>query len=356
MAGAVREDLPWWSWAAPLVGLVLVGLGLSGLSWAGIGMVVALFGSVFASVLHAEVVAARVGEPYGTLVLAIAVTVIETGLILALMAGGDQPTLLRDSVFASVITCLNGLMGIALMLGGARHFEQGFAARGASAFLSVVIAIATMTLVLPNYTRSAEGAAFSQGQLLVVAFLAVALYAVFLFVMTVRHRNDFLHGHGIDPSGEPPSLKRTGIAFGLMCVSLLTVVLLAKKLAPALETGVEAIGAPQTVVGVVVALLALMPEGVSAIRAAARNQLQMSLNLVLGSALACIGLTIPAVALVALWQGEQLVLGLEPSGTVILALTCVVSILTLAHGRTTLLQGAVHLVILAGFLMLSFMP
>ena len=356
MAGAVREDIPWWSWVVPLAGLLLALLGVQGLSIFGIVLVVALFTSVFAAVLHAEVVAARVGEPYGTLVLAVAITVIETGLILALMTGGGQPTLLRDSVFASVIICLNGLMGLALVLGGARHFEQGFAARGATAFLSVVITIATMTLVLPNYTRSTDGALFNSAQLLMVALMSVGLYAVFLFVMTVRHRNDFLHGHGIDPAGDPPSNRRSAIAFGLMCISLLAVVLLAKKLAPALEAGVEAVGAPYTVVGVVVALLVLMPEGVSAIRAAARNQVQMALNLVLGSALACIGLTIPVVAAVALWNGEGLVLGLDPANTVILALTFVVSILTLAHGRTTLLQGAVHLMILAGFLMLSFMP
>ncbi len=356
MAGAISAKLPWWSWAAPALGVALALGKVSPLSPVGVLMLLVLGVSVFASVLHAEVVAARVGEPYGTLVLAVAITVIETGLILSLMLGGDQPALLRDAVFSTLMIALNGIMGLALVIGGARHFEQGFAARGASAFLTVVITISTMALILPNTTTSEPGPVFAPGQLLFVVVASLVLYAVFLFVMTVRHRNDFLHGHGIEPTGQPPTARITMRALALLVLALLAVVLLAKAMAPALEAGVEMMGAPATVVGVVVAALVLMPEGMSAFRAAQRNQVQMALNLTLGSVLACIGLTIPVVGLWSLWTGQTLLLGLPPTGVVLLALTFLVSALTLATGRTTVLQGAVHLVIFATFLLVSFMP
>jgi len=353
---AVHDRIPWWSYVIPTIGLGAAFAGLSALSPLGGLMAVLLIVAVFASVLHAEIVAARLGEPFGTLVLAIAVTVIETGLIISLMGDGTHPELARDSVFASIMIALNGIVGIALVLGGARHFKQNFGARGASAFLTVVIAISTLTLVLPNYTVTTPGPFFSARQLILVAVLSSVLYAVFLFVMTVRHRDDFLHGHGIEPGEAPPSVGRALLAFGLMVLSLAVVVLLAKKLAPALEVGVTWLGAPKSLSGVVVAALVLLPEGVSALKAAARNNLQMAMNLTLGSVLACIGLTIPVVAAYALWTGVPLQLGLAPSGMVLLMLTFLVSILTLTSGRTTLLQGAVHLMIFGVFLLISFVP
>lgn len=353
--GAIGK-LPGWAWAMPALGLAMALGGMPALSPFGVLMAAALGASVFASVLHAEAVAARVGEPYGTLVLAVAITIIETGLILSLMMSSDQPALLRDAVFATLMIALNGIMGMALILGGARHFEQGFAARGASAFLAVVITIATLALVLPNTTTSAAGPVFAPGQLLFVVVSSLVLYGIFLFVMTVRHRNDFLHGHGIEPAGAPPSNRATLRALLLLCLSLLAVVLLAMAMAPALDAGMAAIGAPATVVGVVIAALVLLPEGTAALRAARRNQLQMALNLTLGSVLACIGLTIPVIGAWSLWSGQPLLLGLQPTGVVLLALTFLVSALTLATGRTTVLQGAVHLVIFATFLLLSFQP
>ena len=353
---STHDRLPWWSWLIPGAGLALVLAGPEPLSYPGMAMAVALVVAVFAAVLHAEIVAARVGEPYGTLVLALAVTVIETGLIISLMSDGRQPELARDAVFATIMIALNGIVGVALMLGGARHFEQGFAARGASAFLTVVITISVLALVLPNYTTTTPGPYFSPRQLVFVAIMALLTYGVFLFVMTVRHRNDFLHGHGIDPGAEPPSRTRAMIAFLLMLLALAAVVLLAKKMAPALEAGVTWLEAPRSLTGVVIAALVLMPEGLSALRAAARNQMQMALNLTLGSVLACIGLTIPVVAGFSLWTGMEMQLGLAPSGMVLLMLTFMVSILTLATGRTTVLQGAVHLMIFGTFLLLSFLP
>ena len=351
-----HDRIPWWAWVIPAVGLGLVFVGLPALSLFGALMAAILIVAVFASVLHAEIVAARLGEPYGTLVLAVAVTVIETGLIISLMRDGTHPELARDAVFATLMIALNGIMGAALVLGGAKHMFQSFGARGATAFLTVVIAIATLTLVLPNYTVTTPGPVFSARQLVFVAVLSLALYLVFLFVMTVRHKGDFLHGHGIEPGEAPPSVGRALMGFGLLVLSLTVVVLLAKKLAPALEVGVAWLGAPASLSGVVVAALVLLPEGVSALKAAARNDLQMAMNLTLGSVLACIGLTIPVVAGYALWAGVPLQLGLAPSGMVLLMLTFLVSILTLTSGRTTLLQGAVHLMIFGVFLLLSFVP
>ena len=356
MAAAAHDKTPWWAWLFPALGLGLVLAGLPALSSAGLLMAAMLTISVFAAVLHAEVVAARLGEPYGTLMLALAVTVIETALIISLMADGEHPELARDSVFASIMIALNGIVGLSLVLGGARHLEQDFAARGASAFLTVVITIAVLCLVLPNYTTTMPGPYFSPRQLIFVAVMALITYGTFLFVMTVRHRDDFLHGHGIGPHGGKPSAPRAWLAFALMLVALSAVVLLAKKMAPALEAGVSWLEAPKSLSGVVIAALVLMPEGLSALRAAARNQLQMSLNLSLGSVLACIGLTIPAVAGFSLLSGAPLQLGLDPSGMVLLVLTFMVSTLTLATGRSTVLQGAVHLMIFGTFLLLSFSP
>ncbi|NCY23621.1 MAG: ionic transporter y4hA [Alphaproteobacteria bacterium] len=356
MAATAHDKTPWWAWLFPALGLGLVLAGLPALSPAGLLLAAMLTISVFAAVLHAEVVAARLGEPYGTLILALAVTVIETALIISLMADGEHPELARDSVFASIMIALNGIVGLSLVLGGARHLEQGFAARGASAFLTVVITIAVLCLVLPNYTTTMPGPYFSSRQLIFVAVMALLTYGTFLFVMTVRHRDDFLHGHGIDPHGPKPSAARAWLAFALMLVALMAVVLLAKKLAPVLEAGVTWLEAPKSLSGVVIAALVLMPEGLSALRAAARNDLQMSLNLSLGSVLACIGLTIPAVACFSLLTGARLQLGLDPSGMVLLVLTFMVSTLTLATGRSTVLQGAVHLMIFGTFLLLNFSP
>ena len=208
MAAAAHDKTPWWAWLFPALGLGLVLAGLPALSPAGLLLAAMLTVSVFAAVLHAEVVAARLGEPYGTLILALAVTVIETALIISLMADGQHPQLARDSVFASIMIALNGIVGLSLVLGGARHLEQGFAARGASAFLTVVITIAVLCLVLPNYTTTTPGPYFSSRQLIFVAVMALITYGTFLFVMTVRHRDDFLHAHGIDPHGPKPSALR----------------------------------------------------------------------------------------------------------------------------------------------------
>lgn len=328
-----------------------------------IALFLALVGSVFAAVHHAEVIAQRVGEPFGTLVLAAAVTVIEAALIISIMLSepGGNPTLARDTMFATVMIVLNGIVGLCVIVGGMKHGAQGFQAPGAAAFLSVLVTSATTTMVLPVFTTSAQGPVFTASQLVFVSLASLALYGVFLFVQTVRHRDYFLPPDAAedeDSHAAPPSDRLTAASALLLCVSLGAVVLLAKSLSYPIEAAIKGMGLPQptAVVGVVVAMLVLLPEAAAALAAAKRDRLQTSLNLALGSGLASISLTIPAVAAVAVWLGEPLILGLGAKEMVMLALSFFVSALTLAGGRTTVLHGAVHLVIFAVFCYLLVVP
>ncbi len=354
-----------WSWLVPLACIAVLGftlLDIGSRTAMAVLAGVALVAAVAAAVHHAEVVALRVGEPYGTIVLAVAVTVIEVGLIVMLMlAGGPAAsTLARDTVFAAVMIVSNGILGLCLMVGGLRHGEQDFRIQGASALLAVLATLVTLTLVLPSFTTTTSGPTYSAGQLIFAGLASLALYAVFIFVQAVRHRDYFLPvGSGPDEHeghAHPPSAAQAWLSLALLVVSLVAVVGLAKVLAPHIATAVAAAGAPAAAVGVVIALLVLLPETVAALRAAHANRLQTSLNLALGSGLATIGLTIPVVAVLSLWLDQPLVLGLDPKSLVLLVLTVVVGTLTLSTGRTTVLQGAVHLVILAAFVVLTVLP
>ena len=357
---------PAWAWALPAIAWVLL-LVLSPATAGGLGALVlaaGLFGTVFAAVHHAEVIALRVGEPFGALVLAIAVTVIEVALIVSIMLspGAPHPTLARDTVFAAVMLVCNGVVGLCIVLGGARFCETEFRGRAAASYLAVLVVLATATLVLPRFTLSTPGPVYSTAQLVFASAVSIVLYLVFLFVQTVRHRDHFLPLTG--PSADDPThagmptRRQTLVSAVLLPVALGAVVLLAKLLSPALEASVRALGAPEpaAVVGVVVAALVLLPESLSAVKAARANRLQTSLNLALGSALASIALTIPAVAATSLWLGQPLELGLETKDLVLLLLTFMVAGLTLGGGSATVLQGAVHLVILALFLLLVVVP
>ena len=364
MAGKGAMRMPWWAWAWPLLACGVLGVRVAGVS-GGLftaGAAGVLIAAVFAAVYHAEVVAHRVGEPFGTLVLALAVTVIEVALIVSVMLGGgpDTAALARDTVFAAVMIICNGLVGICLLVGGVRHHEQGFQAQGANAALAVLTALVTLSLVLPNFTTSAAGPLFSTSQLVFAGTVSLVLYGVFVFVQTVRHRGYFLPDvdpdAGEDTHAPPPSNGVALASLVLLLVGLVAVVGLAKALTPAVEAGVAAAGAPRAVVGIVIAAVVLLPEGLAALRAARLNRLQTSMNLALGSALASIGLTIPAVAAVSIVLGTPLALGLGPKEEVLLALTVLVSVITLGTGRTTVLQGVVHLVILAAFLFLAVVP
>jgi Ca2+:H+ antiporter len=317
-----------------------------------------LFGTVFAAVHHAEVVAERIGEPFGTLLLTLSVTIIEVALIATIMLGEQGvTTLARDTVFAVVMIVCNGLVGICILAGGLRYREQDIQVSGSSLYLSVLAVLATITLILPNYTLTTPGPVFSTGQLGFVSAATILLYGVFLYTQTVRHRDYFVAGTGeAGHEGSQVSNRAIVVSACLLLVSLLAVVLLAKKFSQVVDAGATLIGAPPAFAGILVALLILMPEGVAAIGAARRNDLQKSINLALGSSVATIGLTIPAVAVAAYALDKQLVLGLSAQDMVLLALTLLLSLLTLGSGRTNILFGLVHLVVFAVFMFLVFVP
>ena len=360
---------PWFAWAIPAAAWALLGAERSGLvdygSAAPLAVAVALLtASVFVAVHHAEVVAARVGQPFGSVLLALAVTVIEASLIVSIMLsaadrmeGGVPPNeVLRDTIFAALMLVLNGVVGLCLLIGGLRHREQGFQARGASAALGVIGTLATLALILPDYTVAAPGPFYAPPQLVFVAVTALLLYGLFIFVQTVRHRGDFLDEAPPLAVGPRPSARAAGVSGVLLLASLAAVVLIADSLSPAVEAAIRGAGLPGAVVGVVIAAVTLLPEGVSAARAAWHNRPQTSLNLALGSALSSIGLTIPVVAAVSLAFDLPLALGLDAEHATLLALTLFISTLTLATGRTTVLQGGVHLVILGAFLTFAAVP
>jgi Ca2+:H+ antiporter len=364
---AALAKMPVWAWVFPLVAVVLLASKAVGLFPAAhpLGLAVAaalLGGCVFSAVHHAEIIALRVGEPLGSIILAIAVTIIEVALIVSLMlsASVGSDAYARDTVYSAVMIVLNGVVGLCLVLGGARHHEQSFQVHGAASSLGVLGTLATIALVLPNFTRTTVGPLYAPSQLMFVGMVSLCLYGVFLFVQTVRHRDYFLSDEP-DPAAdaphhETPTVRATQHSAILLCIALAAVVLLAKILSYPLERGIAAVGLPPAFVGVVIAALVLLPEGMAAVQAARANRLQTSLNLALGSALASIGLTIPVVAAVSIFNGQRLVLGLQPSEMVLLLLTLFISTLTLATGRTTVLQGAVHLVIFGVFLFLSAVP
>jgi len=351
---------PWWAWAWPLLAAVFLIIHL--FIHAGGPFLVfetfALIAAVFAAVYHAEVIAHRVGEPFGSLVLAMAVTIIEVALIVSVMISGgvDTAALPRDTVFAVVMIVCNGIVGLCLLAGGLRHHEQGFQLQGANAALSVLIALTCLTLVVPNVTISSAGPTFTNSQLLFAAVVSLILYGSFVFVQTVRHRDYFLPKEDEEEHAAAPSTHTTLASSGLLLVSLVAVVGLAKALTPPLEQGIAHVGAPKSIVGIVIAGLVLLPEGVASFRAARANRLQTSMNLALGSALATIGLTIPAVAAVSVLLHKPLSLGLMPKEIVLLVVTLIISLVTLGTGRTTVLQGIVHLVIFAAFLFLAIVP
>lgn len=357
---------PLWTWLLPVIGLVFFG-GASGLGFgddfasSGIGIAIAtllaplLIAAVFSAVYHAEDVAHLTGEPIGTLVLTLAVTIIELALIVSLMATGKaSPTLVRDTVFAVIMIITTGLVGLCILVGGMRYREQSFDVTSAKIYLAVLIVLASLTLILPNYTNTAPGPVYSGSQLAFVSIATIALYLVFLYTQTVLHR-DYFTGERT-PAAATPAAGKLLTAIAYLCLALVAVVLLAKMFAVVVTRGVEAVGAPVGVTGVIVALLVLTPEGISAVNAAKRDDLQKSLNLALGSSLATIGLTIPAMAAANAVLNKPLILGLEPRDVVLVVMTLATSILTFGTGRTNVLFGFLHLVIFGMFLFVVFVP
>ncbi len=359
------RDISWTAVAPPLAVVVLAatwGRDLPAVPAALVSLV--LVAAVLAAVHHAEVVALRVGEPLGSLVLAVAVTVIEVGLILTLTAAGGpgSASLARDTVFAAVMITCNGILGLSLFIGAVRYRLAVFNPEGSGAALATVATLATLCLVLPTFTTAVPGPQFSPGQLAFAALASLLLYGAFVATQTVRHRDFFLpvasDGSVLDDDthADPPSRRGAVISLVQLLIALVAVVGLAKVLSPTIEAGVATAGLPPSFVGVVIALLVLAPETLAAANAAGRGRIQVSLNLAFGSAMASIGLTIPAVAVASIWLDGPLELGLGATQTVLLAITVVVGALTVVPGRATRLQGVVHLVLLAAFVFLAANP
>lgn len=351
-----------WTFAVPIAALVvLLATWVSHDNPVVLGLIsLFLVGAIFAAVHHAEVVAHRVGEPFGSLVLAVAVTIIEVALIVMLMTGGgpQASTYARDTVFAAVMITLNGIVGLSILAAGRRHRLATFNASGSGSALAAVVALVGLCLVLPGFTVTEAGLEYAPVQLAFAAVASFVLYLAFVFTQTVRHR-DFFIPESVgdqDAHAAPPSARETWLSAGLLMVSLVAVVGLAKLLSHPIEDALRAMGLPYAMVGVVIALLVLAPETLAAVNNARRDRVQISLNLAYGSALASIGLTIPVVAVAMIWLPGELTLGLEPMQILLLTLSVIISVLTLAEGRALVLQGIVHLVLLATFVFFSAMP
>ncbi|MEY9932849.1 Ca2+:H+ antiporter [Catenulispora sp. GP43] len=379
MSTSAEQRLPaWavWSTALPVLAIVLLAFtwGRDMPPWVVAIIAAFLFGAVLAAVHHAEVVAHRVGEPFGSLVLAVAVTVIEVALIITMMSakGAKGAGLARDTVFAAVMITCNGIAGLCLLLGALKRGLALFNADGASTVFGAIITLAGLTLVLPTFTTSQPGPEFNDTQLSFAALASIAVYGLFISALTVRHRPDYLpvddgSGDGADDfdladydgedyGGEPPTDRQALNSLILLLLALVAVVGLGKGVSPTIERGVDRAGLPASVVGVVIALMVLLPESIAAVRAAQRDEVQTSLNLALGSAMASIGLTIPSIAVATIWLSTPLLLGLDASHMVLLAMTVAVGTLTFVRGRATLVQGGAHLVLCAGYLILAVSP
>jgi Ca2+:H+ antiporter len=362
MAGARADRIPAVSWIVPVLGLAgWAFIGRGGGVAGSLAIAFLLIGSVLAAVHHAELVAVRLGDPMGTLVLTLAVTVIEVSLIVSMMLNeAPNPTLVRDTAHATVMLVVHGVAGLCIVVGALRHREQEFSTQGANAFLSVLMPMVVLVLVLPNFTVATPGPYYSTRQLQFVGAVCLALYAAFLFMQTVRHREYFLPLANLDDGHVHvhviPPRHIAVIAGALLLMALVVVVLLAEALAPAIEHSVAAFGAPDKVAGIIVACIVLLPETLAALAAARINRLQTSINIALGSAVASIGLTIPVIVVLVSWFGHELVLGLEPEAMVLLGLSLLMAIVTYGQGRTNLLAGIVHLVLLACFLFLTLNP
>lgn len=340
------------SWSASPPNQVLAILGLL------------LVGTVFTAVHHAEVVALRVGEPFGSLILALSVTVIEVGMIVVLLLESPETNqnLARDTVFAAVMITTNGIVGVALLIKSLRQKVATFNAIGISGALATLTSLSVLTLVLPTVTISSPGPTFTNAQLTFAAIVSLVLYLTFVGVQTVRHRDYFLPPPREDqtiPMEEhvsPPANSQALQSLGGLLLSLVAVVGLAKVTSPVVQGFVDDRGLPQMMVAISIALIVLLPESISAFKAARYGRTQTSLNLAYGSALASIGLTIPAIAIISILFNYEINLGLNNAEIVLIALTFVVSTLTVVSGRATLLQGVIHLSIFGSFLMFAATP
>ena len=369
-------ELPLWTVICPVIALVLLGIkgSLPDHIIITILTAFALIAAVLSAVHHAEVIAHKVGEPFGTLILALAITIIEVALIVSLMLAEktEGPSeLARDTVFAAIMIILTGIIGLCLYIGGLRFKEQVFIKQGVNSALITLIAISLLTLVLPNYTTSEDQGQYNRSQLLFVAIQALILYGGFIAMQTVRYRNYFLpesecttntaktDDEEIENKYEhvtPPNNLTTIVSCILLMGALVAVVLLSKKLSPTIEDAVEAMGAPQSLVGIIIATVILLPEGMAAIKAVRSDRLQTSLNLALGSALASIGLTIPAVAITCYFTGLEITLGIDGKSTLLLILSLFIISISFNTNKTNIQQGIVLLVIFMTYIFTTIVP
>jgi Ca2+:H+ antiporter len=317
--------------------------------------------SAVSVVRHADCLAIKWGEPYGTLILTLSAITIEVVMIsTAMLHGTNNPTLGRDAIFAVVMIALNGFVGLCLLIGGLRHREQYYNLQGVNSYLNVIMTLAVLGLVLPNFTITTQGPTFSTVQQVFLIVVSLFLYAIFLLIQTMRHRGYFMESEqaGVAASPAYHSLRVQSTAFHtpMLVAYLIIVILLAEKFAIPLDNSIEQFGMPQAFGGAMIAALVLTPEGIGAVQATLRNQLQRSINLLLGSVLATIGLTIPAVLTISLITERPVILGVEGGNLPLLLLTLAVSVVTFTSRRTNILQGCVHLLLFAVFVLLIFAP
>jgi Ca2+:H+ antiporter len=365
LAGVMKSESALWGGILAVLVFYTGGselLGSTGNAAAAAGSFAVIFAVMlwlsFGVVHHAECLAVKLGEPYGTLILTLSVISIEVVMICALMlSGSENPTLARDTMFSVLMIVLNGMLGITLLIGGLRHHRQVFNLEGARSYLIVLSCLAFLALVLPTFSRTGGVGSASPLVFGFVAIASVALYGVFLFLQSTRHRDFFEHPSDEGEAGDGHGhLETRSTAYHaiFLVLSLLPIVLLSKKIALVLEFGISALQAPQALAGFVVALLVLAPEGLAACKAALQNSLQRTVNIVLGSALATIGLTVPAVLCISALTGQHIILGLGPVELVLLLATFFSSVLVFAGNRTNMLAGAVHLVLFAAYAVLIF--
>ena len=310
----------------------------------------------FSVIVAADHLAEMLGEPFGTLILTFSIVAIEVMLISTVMLGGGAPTIGRDTMFAVMMIVLNGVIGLSLVIGGLKHHTQDYSLPGASAYLSVIIPLVTIALILPSVTTSTDAQTLSTTQAILFAAATIALYVIFILIQTGRHRDLFVHGPSEEHDVPPATPREIGKWVALLVAGALPIVLLSKNLDKVVDAEIDAIGAPGALTGVLIAMIVFTPEGISALKAASRNQLQRTVNLCLGACLSTLGLTLPAVLTIGLITGEQVILGLDPTGIVLVVLTLLLSIVTFSGPRTTVLEGAVHLLVFFVYIVLVFSP
>ena len=319
-----------------------------------------IFWSVICVVRHADCLAIRLGEPYGTLILTLSAISIEVVMIsTAMLHGANNPTLGRDAVFAVIMIALNGLVGLCLLLGGLRYREQHYNLQGLNSYLNVIMALAVLGLVLPIFTTSTSGPTFSTEQEIFLVVVSLLLYAIFLLIQTVRHRPYFKDSKEValtSSSHRSLQIRSTAFHTTMLLVYLFTVILLAEKFAIPLDNSIEKFHMPQAFGGAIIAALVLSPEGLGGIRASLQNQLQRSINILFGSVLATIGLTIPAVLTIGIITKRSVTLGVQGGNLPLLLLTLAVCVVTFTSRKTNVLQGCVHLLLFAVFVLLIFAP